>query len=607
MGESKKFRSSIGGQAVLEGVMMRGERSMATAVRDEKGNIQVESSRFAPASSKSKFRCTPFIRGSFNLVDSMVMGVGTLMRASEVFEGEEEPTKFEKWCSEKMNVDAMKFIMYFAVFIGLCLSIALFFILPQLITDGIRALVELGGGVMPYYVDPIVEGVLRVLIFVAYVLLTSLMKDIKRVYMYHGAEHKTISCYEYGLDLTVENVQKQSTIHDRCGTTFMFLVMVVSIIVFSIVSLIPYQTSNKVANMFIAIAIKLALLPVVAGISYELLKFLAKYDNKFVSVLKAPGLLLQKITTKQPTDDMVEVAIAAFTTVMEMDKDITIPTTKFTTKILMDKVNGRLDEILGKTDSSADKEWIICEATGCKRSEIGNKSFVWSNEFESMIDMAKRRANGEPLQQIFGYTDFYGMNIKVTRDVLCPRPETEYLVEECGKLIKNNGLKTVLDMATGSGAIALVIKRDNNVDVTAVDISAKALEVARENAKTNELDIEFVESDLFANVEGKYDLIVSNPPYIKSDVVLTLDKEVREYEPTIALDGGEDGLDFYKKIINTAPNYLNDGGYIAFEIGYDQKDEVVSLLNECAVAKYVDINTLKDLEGNDRIVTAKLN
>ena len=607
MSEKKKCNSCIGGQAVLEGVMMRGERSMATAVRDEKGNIQVESSRFLPLKEKSKIRRVPFVRGVLNFGTSMATGVSTLLRASEVFEGEIEPSKFEKWCSDKLHFNFMTGLMYFSVFMGLCLSIGLFFVLPNFAVAGIEMLVvKFSGVVIPGVVYTLIEGVIRIVIFIMYILLTSVMKDIRRVYMYHGAEHKTISAFEHGLELNVENVQKQSTIHDRCGTTFMFLVMVVSVLFFSFMNLLPIHTDSKTANMFIDLAVKLALLPVVAGVSYEILKFLAKFDNKFVSVIKAPGLLLQKITTSQPTDDMVEVAIAAFTAVQTLDADVTLPTTKFVTKVMKNKFNSELDGILANIgEGNCDKEWIICQVLGIKRSEIADKSYIWSNEFDEMLVMAKRRASGEPLQQVFGFADFYGMNIKVTRDVLTPRPETEYLVEACGELIKDNDLKTVLDMATGSGCIALVIKRDNLVDVTAVDISPKALAVAKNNSLINDLDVKFVESDLFSNVEGKFDLIVSNPPYIASSVVSELAVEVKEYEPTLALDGGEDGLDFYRRIIDNVGEYIHDGGYLAFEIGYDQKEAVIALLNACVAPSFIDITAKCDLEGNDRIIIAK--
>ncbi len=610
MKEKKKFRSAIGGQAVLEGVMMRGESSMATAVRDETGEIQVESSRFTPLKQKSRWKRLPFIRGVINFVASMVMGVQIIMRSGEVFGGEEEPSKFEEWCSKKFKVNVMSVMMWFAVLLGLALAIGLFFVIPHFSIEGIRLLVEkVAHTTMPAFCYNLIEGVIRILIFVVYILLTSLMKEIKRVYQYHGAEHKTISCYEHGLELTVENVQKQSTIHDRCGTTFMFLVMIVSVALFSVVGIVPNNiVTSKVGAMFIKLLIKLALLPVVAGISYEILKFLAKFDNLFVRIIKAPGLLLQKITTSQPDDSMVEVAITAFKTVQLLDSNKDAPTSKFNTKILIDKALEQLNNALKiDTNGNADRDWIMAEGLNIPRSEVANLKFVWSNDFEKMLALAKERSTGKPLQQVFGYTDFYGMKINVNSDVLCPRPETEYLVEEVSRLIKQDNLQAVLDLCTGSGAIALVVKRDNpNVAVTASDISEKALMVAKQNAEQNNLHVDFVVSNLFDNINGEFDLIVSNPPYIKTDVIGMLDPEVRFFEPTIALDGGMDGLDFYRKIVENAKNHLKIGGILAFEIGFDQKESVTEILTNCKTAVFEDIRCLQDLEKNDRMIFAKL-
>ena len=608
--KKKKFRSAIGGQAVLEGVMMRGESSMATAVRDETGEIQVESSRFTPLKQKSRWKRLPFIRGVINFVASMVMGVQIIMRSGEVFGGEEEPSKFEEWCSKKFKVNVMSVMMWFAVLLGLALAIGLFFVIPHFSIEGIRLLVEkVAHTTMPAFCYNLIEGVIRILIFVVYILLTSLMKEIKRVYQYHGAEHKTISCYEHGLELTVENVQKQSTIHDRCGTTFMFLVMIVSVALFSVVGIVPNNiVTSKVGAMFIKLLIKLALLPVVAGISYEILKFLAKFDNLFVRIIKAPGLLLQKITTSQPDDSMVEVAITAFKTVQLLDSNKDAPTSKFNTKILIDKALEQLNNALKiDTNGNADRDWIMAEVLNIPRSEVANLKFVWSNDFEKMLALAKERSTGKPLQQVFGYTDFYGMKINVNSDVLCPRPETEYLVEEVSRLIKQDNLQAVLDLCTGSGAIALVVKRDNpNVAVTASDISEKALMVAKQNAEQNNLHVDFVVSNLFDNINGEFDLIVSNPPYIKTDVIGMLDPEVRFFEPTIALDGGMDGLDFYRKIVENAKNHLKIGGILAFEIGFDQKESVTEILTNCKTAVFEDIRCLQDLEKNDRMIFAKL-
>lgn len=591
----KVNRCNIGGQAVLEGVMMLGAKSMATAVRDETGKIQVESKRTKPLREKSVLRRIPFVRGALNFASTMYMGVKVLLRSTAVFDGETEPTKFEKWCAKKLHVDAMSILMGFSVLLGVALAIGLFFVIPHFISMGLEK--WWGDSVHPIVYN-LVEGVIRIIIFVGYVGLASLMKEIKRTFMYHGAEHKTINCYEYGLPLTVENVRKQSTIHDRCGTTFMVIVMVISILVFSFTGFIPNL------NIFLELLIKLALLPVVAGISYEILKFLAKFDNTFVKVVKAPGLLLQRVTTKQPTDDMIEVAIASFNTVLEMDNDESIAEQSFDIKVLYKDIRAEMDKILENIgDGNADADWIAVDVLGVKRSELNELSHIKSHNADKMIALAKERAEGKPLQQVLGNTDFYGLPIKVDGRVLCPRPETEYLVEAVIDIIHENGINNVLDLCTGSGAIAIVIKNKcENVSVTASDISADALALAIENATLNETNIEFIESDYFANIKGKYGLIVSNPPYIKSSDIDGLDKEVKDYEPRIALDGGESGLDAYKTIIADATGYLDNGGYIAFEVGIGQAEDVKMLLENNG---YTDILIKQDLENIDRIVIAR--
>lgn len=224
------------------------------------------------------------------------------------------------------------------------------------------------------------------LIFIAYIALTSAMKDIKRVYMYHGAEHKTISCYEHDLELTVENAQKMTTVHDRCGTTFMFITMVVSVLIFSL--------TGWSGQMWVRFLIRLALIPVVSGVSYEVLKFLAKFDNPFVRALKAPGLLLQKLTTRQPDDSMVEVAITAFKTVLAMDENPDLPELKFDTKLLKRKVEEQLLQT-GVTKDRA-KE-IICKGMGVPEEEYEHISHIKHSRCLLMVSAAKGEISDEEL------------------------------------------------------------------------------------------------------------------------------------------------------------------------------------------------------------------
>ncbi len=587
----KPNRTNIGGQAVLEGVMMRGTSSMATSVRDENGDIRIETKRITPSAKKNVILRLPIIRGVVNFFVSMVTGVKTLMRSAEVFGGD-EPSKFDNWLSKKLKIDVMDIVIFLGVALGLGLSVLLFILSPQWVAELISKFTTIEDNSLAFN---FIEGGLRMLIFIAYILLVGLMKDIKRTFMYHGAEHKTISCFEEGKELTVENVRECSRVHDRCGTTFMFLVMLVSILVFS------------VANSFLGVTgilrslVKIALLPLVAGLSYELLKGLAKTDCFIFFPIKLPGLLLQKITTKEPTDDMIEVAITSFKAVLEMDADETIPERQFITARKICELKEDVLKIFKDNgiDEESDAEWIVSIVCNIKRSEIkDNLKYVSPREVEKAYNVANERISGRPLWYIIGNTEFYGRKFNVDERVLIPRPETEELVYNAIKHL--NKESKVLDLCTGSGAIAVTIKLETNAEVYASDISLGALEVAKLNAKELGAEINFIESDLLSGINDKFDMIISNPPYIKTEELESLQKEVK-FEPVLALDGGTDGLDFYRKIAESAKNNLNDGGILIFECGINQAQDIKNLLDG-----YKNIEIIKDLNGIERIVKAEL-
>ncbi len=590
----KTNRTSIGGQAVLEGVMMRGSSSMATSVRDEEGNIRLETERFKSAKEKPFILRLPIIRGVVNFVSSMTMGSKILMRSAEVY-GEQEPSKFEKWLSKTFKVDIMSVITTISLVLGLALAVGLFIWLPQFLTGLLAPLINVQKTSVWFN---LIEGLVKMLIFICYILLTSLMKDIKRTYMYHGAEHKTISCYECGLELTVENVKKCSRIHDRCGTTFMFLVMFISILVFSLVNGV-FQHYNIQIEKVWRVLLKIGLLPIVAGISYEILKLLSKTDSVLVLPIKWPGMLLQKITTKEPTDDMIEVAINSFNTVLLMDADPTIEPQKFVTAMPCDKLLAQVEKTLKDAgiEDKSDSEWIVSIASGKKRSEILTlKKNLAPSVVERALDYAKRRAQGEPLWYVIGDTEFYGYKIKVDNRVLIPRPETEELVLNAKKVIRPE--HKVLDLCTGSGAIAIAVKLETGANVDASDISTDALELAKENAKLNDADINFIHSDLFNDIDGVYDVILSNPPYIKTGDIENLQKEVKR-EPILALDGGSDGLSVYRLIAQHFDKHLAPNGTLILECGIGQSQEI------CQLFAGYETSVINDLNGVDRMVVVK--
>lgn len=591
MGKNKQNKTSIGGQAVLEGVMMRGAKSMATAVRDEDGIIRLETKRVKPLKANK----IPVVRGVCSFVQSLFGGTAVLMRSADVY-GEGEPSKFEKWLAEKLKVNVMSVVGTLSVALGLCLAVLLFIFLPQQLRIWI-----VGKDANPWAKN-FIEGGFKLLIFIGYILLCSLLKDIRRTFMYHGAEHKTISCYEKGLPLTPENAKKCSRVHNRCGTTFIVFVMVISIIVFACFEslLVSFDVT---LNGAVRVLLKIALLPLVAGLSYELLKFLAKTESPIFYPLKAPGLLLQRITTKDPTDDMLEVAIAAFNAVLIMDADESVKERKFVTAEKRGALTERIAKELsdGGVTEKAEAEWIVSLTLGVKRDEVYTDNLVKPKKVEEIEKIVKERLTGRPLWYCTGSADFYGYEIKVDERVLIPRPETEILAEEVIKTVNGDTNKTVLDLCTGSGAIAIAVNKECCAQVTASDVSEEALALARENAEKNGANVEFVCSDAFDGLKGRsFDIIVSNPPYIKSAEIETLQREVKDFEPKIALDGGEDGLDFYRIIAKKAKKYLNDGGVLLLECGENQAQDVVKLLKS-----YKNTQIIKDLEGIDRIVKAE--
>ncbi|MBQ9081681.1 MAG: peptide chain release factor N(5)-glutamine methyltransferase, partial [Clostridia bacterium] len=544
--------------------------------------------------------------GVVNLVNSMAFGVKILMRSAEVYGGEEteEPSKFEKWLAEKLKIDLMSVVTTLALVLGLALSVGLFVFLPYLLSTLIAGWTQIDDEGLLFN---FIEGGLRVVIFISYIALTSLMKDIRRTYMYHGAEHKTITCFEKGMPLTVENVRGCSRVHDRCGTTFMFFVMVIAILVFSVSNslLAPIMNiENGVLDFLVRLVIKLALLPVVAGVSYELLKLLAKTQSPLVFPLKAPGLALQRLTTREPDDDMIECAIAAFERVLKMDNDRTVGESSFAVGGKLSDVKKHIDGLFARADiEGEDCQWILSLSLDVPVSKLGQERLVTAAEARKIYKLVNERLTGRPLWYIVSDTSFCGYTIKVDERVLIPRPETEILVENAVQNVKTGA--RILDLCTGSGAIAVAIKKicgEKNITVTAVDVSEEALSLAKENAEANQAKITFIQSDLFENIQGKFDVILSNPPYIARAEIEELQKEVKDFEPRLALDGGEDGLDFYRRIGEEFDKYLAADGFMLLELGMGQANAVKALFEQRGAKTEI----IKDLAKIDRILKVTL-
>ena len=318
----EKFRTTIGGQALIEGIMMRGPEKDAIVVRkDGQLEIEIKDRKVRP---KKSFATWPFIRGAVNFFDSQVCGVKALMRSADLSGEleEEEPSKFDLWLEKKLgNKGFEKFVVGLGVVLGLGLSILLFFLLPMVVSSFISDLVP------NLLLLNLIEGGVRLVIFVCYMILVSRMKQMRRVFAYHGAEHKTIRCYEAGMPLTVENVRMYTRLHPRCGTSFLLVVMIVSILVFSVassllLSCVPALAaiSGTLGYKLIMVAYKLLLLPIVVAFSYEINRWAGRHDNFFTKILTAPGMWFQLFTTVEPDDDMIEVGIASLEAVIPQEE-----------------------------------------------------------------------------------------------------------------------------------------------------------------------------------------------------------------------------------------------------------------------------------------------
>ena len=318
MANQEKFKTMIGGQALIEGLMMRGPQKDAIVVRGKDGvTVEIKDRKVRPKNSPLNW---PVIRGAVTFFDAQLTGVKALMRSADLSpeESQEEPSKFDKWLEEKLGDKRFQqLVVGIAVAMGLGLSILLFFLLPMVIGSFFDRWIRNN------LLLNLVEGVVRILIFTGYMLLVSRMSEMKRVFAYHGAEHKTIRCYEAGLPLTVENVRQQTRLHPRCGTSFLLVVMIISILLFSVASSLLLAVIPKLAAIhgsflyrLIMIAFKLLLLPLVVSFSYEINRWVGRHDNLFTRILSAPGMWFQNFTTNEPDDSMIEVGIQALEAVL---------------------------------------------------------------------------------------------------------------------------------------------------------------------------------------------------------------------------------------------------------------------------------------------------
>lgn len=708
--------TSIGGQAVMEGVMMQGPDRLALAMRLPSGELYLKTKKKKKQPAVMK---VPFVRGIVAFVNSLVSGMGTLMESADILETyapeeyAEEEGKLEAWINKKYGPKAAwNFLIFSALIVSLLITIAVFIILPTWAVNFCSKWISNA------IVLNFIEGILRIAIFLAYVAAIRKMEDIKTLFRYHGAEHKTIHCYESGRVLCPENAEEFYTLHPRCGTSFLVFVLIVSLLLFSFLGW---------PNLFWRITSRILLIPVIAGISFELLRWAGRSNGKVVRILSWPGLQLQRMTTAEPTRDQLEVAILSLKAVLvdpgvpeinsfvdkdgnpvrskaelkEVEKEMEVWAAEVEAQtqakkkavaeeiddrtrieertVFEDPANGASDEeihtaisFLDGLDSDgytivapeetdgrtlvraiADREaieakartlarrytkdiktyenalsWgkaalsmlpngknearmIMSYATGLGTTELITraKELMRDDDFDEYQKRIYSRISGVPLQYILGMQEFMGLPFRVNRSVLIPRLDTEVLAEKVIDILERRSFRNpeVLDMCTGSGALGISIAaKVPDAIVTMADVSEDALQTAMGNAGLNGVNRRciFLLGDMFDAIpdDKHYDLIVCNPPYIPSDVIETLDVEVKDHEPRMALDGGKDGLDYYRIIAEKASLHLKSGGVLALEIGSDQAADVRKLLRNAGT--YDKIELVRDLAQLDRAILA---
>ncbi|MEG1874924.1 MAG: DUF1385 domain-containing protein [Angelakisella sp.] len=305
MSSNCRKKTSIGGQALIEGIMMRGPQKTSMAIRTAEDSIDLETWDTYPKGKPPAYKKWPFVRGIFNMVETLILGFRCLMKSADKAGVEEEqPGKFELWLSKTLKADINSVVNTFAVVLGIGLALLLFIVIPTAVTTLLRPLIH------TQMVFSLIEGVIKMSLFLLYLALCSKNKDVARTFEYHGAEHKTIACYEANEPLTPENCRSKTRFHPRCGTSFLLIVIVISILAASLIPPMP---------MLLRMVIKLAILPLIIGVAYELIKLAGRYDNLATRIISAPGLWLQNLTTKEPSDGQLEVAIAAMKAVIPED------------------------------------------------------------------------------------------------------------------------------------------------------------------------------------------------------------------------------------------------------------------------------------------------
>lgn len=566
----------LGGQALVDGIIMTGKKCSVIVRRRSSGRIDIE--------TRNKRSIDPegidkifLLRGINNFIRTIVESVSNL----RFYESEKGDKGEVKSLNNFIALIVKNRIL--TLTLGLLFSIFLFFLLPE-------GIIEILPNISNIQIISVIKFFIRFIVIMIYISIVFSNKEFSSVLRYHGAEHKVINCYESKNKLTLENVQNSSRFHKRCGSNFIIYLLICYLLVFLVVPRYSFS---------INILIELLMFPIIVGITYEIIDYMGRGNSIFSSMLFSVAKLMQNFTTKEPQDDEIEVAIVALKTAEGIK-------VKNTIKELF--LMGRSILRDAKIESYAlDSRIIIEHCLGITPTQVFTSEVEVSKEDEERyLSLINERKNGRPIAYMIGKKEFYGRDFIVKEGVLIPRPDSEILVEKVLEILNSNKeYSSICDLCSGTGAVGISIQKNNDyVNCTYIDKYDIPLKVTEENIYLYDLKDRsyIVKSDLlefFIKNELELDGIVSNPPYIKKKDIDTLMKDVRDYEPHEALDGGEDGLDYYRKICEQAKDVLVENGFIAFEIPHNKAFDIMYIMTS---NNFVNIDIYKDINENDRVI-----
>ena len=566
----------------LSGIGLTRENNRVLSFVNSSGEIKLNSSK--TKKSLSNLLWIPFLRGIMIFFYGMYEYFYFLSESARFGEIENQKLPAEEKVSKKLGVSSAAIFWFLFTFLVAFAGIFAFNIVPSLI---VREIVSVSA-----VARNAILGALKVAIFYLFVIMLKIIPSFRAYYRFNGAIN---ACKN--LKNTDATTKSTATSSQNLSTNFLCFVVFCFAIHFFVVSLIGLE-----ANFFLLILFNIGMFAIATSVCYEFLKL---FESRKLLVSRIVAAVLCFPVTNKPTRTELEVCLGAQEELDTMTKDKTrIEIDGKDENIALSSVLCETKNILAShdIDDPSEAEWLVATVLGKNRTEMKLTPTISRGELQKIRDAVALRIKHMPLSKIFGFTEFYGMKFYVDKNVLSPRPETELVCEQAISLINSHNFKKVLDLCTGSGAIAITLAKNTKSKVEACDISRSALKIAEKNAKSLGAKVNFFESNMFSGLKknSKFDIIVSNPPYISTKEIQLLDEEVKNHDPHISLDGGDDGLDFYRIIAENAPTFLKNDGMLVLEIGDGQANAVKKLLS----ANFKNTKIIKDYNNIQRIVIA---